>query len=80
MALRQKHLHQNPGARVGFGLFHDVTNMLFDRGQRDLQGRGNVLVGPTPGETLKHPVLALREWIPLGHIVAELCLSASNPF
>ncbi len=80
MALRQKHLHQNPGARVGYGLFHYVTNMLFDRGQRDLQGRGDVFVGPTTGETLKHPVLALRELIPLGQTSTELCLSASNPF
>ncbi len=80
MALHVEHFHQNPGPRVGLGLLHDVTNMLFDRGQRELQGRGDIFVGPTTGETLKHHVLALRELKPLVHTSTERCLSASNPF
>ncbi len=80
MPVCQKHLHQNPGARVGFGLSHDVTNMLFDRGQGKRQDRRNFLVGPTTGETLKHPVLALGELKPLCQSSTELCHSSSIPF
>ncbi len=80
MPLCRKHLHQNTCARVGFGLFHDVANVFFDRGQAKRQGRRNFLVGPTPCETLNHHVLTLRELKALGHVLRELYLSTADPF